>query len=777
MAVDFSSQATDLNTQIEAPTRLLDPVSRQGEIDALEQIGRGVKAGAATVATIFRNNSENAQSKYLADFSVRLNSLQDAAAQGGISGTEVRTRGRSILSEALANNPNAEDKILQRYSTWLNQSGVDKISTPEVQKFQIEEAQRQAAVNSGFLSLGDVGNAAKEQQALASLENYQRTVRETEQEVKQLNLQSSRIDLTSKQRSELEEQTQKTKTLGLAKIGNAALPYWRTQYENIKNAAAKATTEQEKQQIITQGLMQLDADFAQRQAALSGDVIGMPQAQIDQLWAPQKALLDAYKKELSGEYTTEQFERTAKNAEALAKANVWDGLTDTGRQYLAASQIAGQAGTIFATPLQSELVDMFARQSAAGAGTGSTDGVGANQLNPATERTKPVDLLPSSSGEKKSVGTYFDSLTSLISDQSKGVFNIPGQDQKALDGEITNQMKAVFKSIASYGSSSESATEFQPAIDFLSNPAVGEYLRTHKMPPSVIADVRTVLQSGYTSQVVPALREELTRMAAQKPRTLGAGQALTMEQVEPTFDQGKLQFKLKEGVADTFGARTTLRQFNEGTFSKVFNKMVTATANINGEDPKAVFEEIAPAVFDTPEAVGPDERSAVDDGDINLAELIETPNQDVVQEVLDARDQREGLAAPTPGEIDTANSRGYEPDINNLRPELRDKVSQLQQAFGKRIPVISGYRDRGRNAKAGGAKKSQHIHGNAVDIDVSELGRADRIALIKLAKQQGFKGVGVYANSLHFDLGGERAWGSNYHRDTLPSWAELALKD
>ena len=63
------------------------------------------------------------------------------------------------------------------------------------------------------------------------------------------------------------------------------------------------------------------------------------------------------------------------------------------------------------------------------------------------------------------------------------------------------------------------------------------------------------------------------------------------------------------------------------------------------------------------------------------------------------------------------------------------------------------------NAKVGGAKNSQHTHGNAFDIDVSGLSKEQRVDMIKKARAAGFRGVGVYDNSLHFDVGGDRAWG------------------
>ena len=100
---------------------------------------------------------------------------------------------------------------------------------------------------------------------------------------------------------------------------------------------------------------------------------------------------------------------------------------------------------------------------------------------------------------------------------------------------------------------------------------------------------------------------------------------------------------------------------------------------------------------------------------------------------------------------------------------------RLSSMWREPLKVNSAYRSPEHNAKVGGAKKSQHMHGNAFDVDVSHLSRKQRLDLIAKAKQAGFRGVGVYNNALHFDVGGERAWGSDYTRGSLPEWAQQAV--
>lgn len=125
----------------------------------------------------------------------------------------------------------------------------------------------------------------------------------------------------------------------------------------------------------------------------------------------------------------------------------------------------------------------------------------------------------------------------------------------------------------------------------------------------------------------------------------------------------------------------------------------------------------------------------------------------------------------------SSSKRGYQPDLKNLKPELAQGVSDLQKAWGRDLPIVSGFRDVARNKKAKGATKSQHIHGNAVDIDVSNLTKQERIDLIRMASEKGFKGIGVYANSLHLDYGNRRAWGPTHHDDSIPAWAKAVIEE
>lgn len=108
---------------------------------------------------------------------------------------------------------------------------------------------------------------------------------------------------------------------------------------------------------------------------------------------------------------------------------------------------------------------------------------------------------------------------------------------------------------------------------------------------------------------------------------------------------------------------------------------------------------------------------------------------------------------------------------DGMTPEAIAAMEALQEAWDKPLSINSAYRDPEHNERVGGAKNSQHTHGNAYDVDVSSMSPEEVIDLLVKAQESGFRGIGVYDNSLHFDVGPTRAWGPSYKRESLPAWA------
>lgn len=158
----------------------------------------------------------------------------------------------------------------------------------------------------------------------------------------------------------------------------------------------------------------------------------------------------------------------------------------------------------------------------------------------------------------------------------------------------------------------------------------------------------------------------------------------------------------------------------------------------------------------------------------------------------------EGLAAGAAAGSGTAPARngaggdartrvaGGAADLDHLSGSAKALLTALTGAgVVPELKVTSGYRDADRNTAAGGAKNSQHLHGNALDLDISGLTDQQKGALLQAAVAAGAKGVGIYGDggSLHLDTRDTPAtWGGDknapyqgHGADLAPEWARPTL--
>ena len=81
--------------------------------------------------------------------------------------------------------------------------------------------------------------------------------------------------------------------------------------------------------------------------------------------------------------------------------------------------------------------------------------------------------------------------------------------------------------------------------------------------------------------------------------------------------------------------------------------------------------------------------------------------------------------------------------------KLVDKLQKLRDRLGKPVIITSGYRTAAHNKKVGGAPKSQHLYGTAVDIKVNGMTPKQ---ILPHAEAVGFTGIGLYSGHIHVDV-------------------------
>jgi len=76
------------------------------------------------------------------------------------------------------------------------------------------------------------------------------------------------------------------------------------------------------------------------------------------------------------------------------------------------------------------------------------------------------------------------------------------------------------------------------------------------------------------------------------------------------------------------------------------------------------------------------------------------------------------------------------------------------------LQINSGYRSPEYNARRGGATRSKHMDGTALDVTWNGYNEETRRNFIQIAQEEGFLGIGIYNSFTHVDLGPRRRWGS-----------------
>lgn len=111
--------------------------------------------------------------------------------------------------------------------------------------------------------------------------------------------------------------------------------------------------------------------------------------------------------------------------------------------------------------------------------------------------------------------------------------------------------------------------------------------------------------------------------------------------------------------------------------------------------------------------------------------------------------------------------------LDNVNPVALTKLIRLQEQYGAPLTITSGHRNPLLNKQVGGAERSQHIPGNAIDIKTPGASAEDTARLIREASSVGFTGIGGYrSGAIHVDVGNKRVWSP----DSAPKEIKEALR-
>ncbi|WP_378947769.1 D-Ala-D-Ala carboxypeptidase family metallohydrolase [Mesorhizobium sp. ANAO-SY3R2] len=108
--------------------------------------------------------------------------------------------------------------------------------------------------------------------------------------------------------------------------------------------------------------------------------------------------------------------------------------------------------------------------------------------------------------------------------------------------------------------------------------------------------------------------------------------------------------------------------------------------------------------------------------------------------------------------------------MNGLTDEARRSLQMMEANSRSPVTVTSALRTPVQNAAAGSGRGSQHLHGNAYDIDLTGMTDAERAKTVEMARMSGATRVGAYSgnNSIHVDFVEGFAPTSGYAVDVHP---------
>ncbi len=97
-------------------------------------------------------------------------------------------------------------------------------------------------------------------------------------------------------------------------------------------------------------------------------------------------------------------------------------------------------------------------------------------------------------------------------------------------------------------------------------------------------------------------------------------------------------------------------------------------------------------------------------------------------------------------------------DVSCLRPSLVRVLKAVEQRFGQKVIITSGYRDPERNRRARGARNSLHMSCAAADVQVPGVSKTTLAQFLRSMPGRGGVGTYCHTQSVHVDVGPERDW-------------------
>ena len=190
-------------------------------------------------------------------------------------------------------------------------------------------------------------------------------------------------------------------------------------------------------------------------------------------------------------------------------------------------------------------------------------------------------------------------------------------------------------------------------------------------------------------------------------------------------------------------------------------KPIVTLASTGGEKPLVKTASLAagdsPGVLDEMDALPGVRKTALfeikrksgldDDSDVDLHEDEDSGPYQVASAA--------GLARLAPNGLITQTESV---DVACLKPSLVRVLKTVEQHYGRKVIITSGYRSPSHNRRARGAKNSLHMYCAAADVQVPGVGKWELASYFRTMPGRGGVGTYCHTESVHIDVGPERDW-------------------
>lgn len=667
--------------------------------------------------------------------------LAEAVDQGVISSQEARMRSRAIVSRTIANNPSIAGDVLQAQGKVMSTAGLGKVVDEGTKEEQRKNAQIDAAWSAGFITDG-----GSSEEGLYQYLQYTQAQRELKAQKDALELVSKKQSVRTGEIDLVYKEAQLKTRQALASGGSA----YNWKFNNdIKDIQSRLSANQ-----ITpeQAVQELDGKWGVVQAtinALGADAGG---EYVSNLTSPMQFSYQVARDAFTGKTSLDVMNNTIEKSIALSKQNL---IGDPKvAKAIALSEMLRNLGPGAIGHFNKMAIDILSDNS--------------------VETGRPGDTTYTDSEKRQATQSYFKG----VKDNIKSIDSTTG-DKVKLKTEISTNVNNIVKGVNVYQSAVENPTEYNETVDFLASPEMGQYVNSGLgFDKDAGEKAKQVLQQQYGDVVLPLIEKSYqdatalvgTRRVGNDSPAMTVDSAEVESLIEPVFQGSGITFRLREGASDQGTANGHIRQLNKEV-APTLNRLIRMTAHLSGDtNYKAAYEAHYASLFQVNNI---EQATQLKNAISNLKEGYDNIEDYEPEGVLENGD------VVAKGKERLVADPQYASWVNaNIKEDVKTAWANTQAAFGQELTITSGFRTKKHNSKVGGAKGSQHLHGNAIDVDVSGLSRQEQINLIKTAYKAGFRGIGVYNNgSLHFDIAGKRAWGPTYKNSSTPTWVRSALEE